>query len=108
MTCVGWALASLSGCNPPALGALQVQLLPGALTTWPVRLEAGFQVLNLARQVRFPHGSLQPSGGIRQTRDAQNVVPSRRGSSSLLMVIDAGGPAPSRVSYAPPAGCDPR
>ena len=30
-TCVGWALARLSGCNPPALGALQVQLLPGAL-----------------------------------------------------------------------------
>jgi hypothetical protein len=56
-TCVGWALASLSGCNPPALGALQVQLLPGALTR-PVRLEAGFQPLNLERRVRFPHGSL--------------------------------------------------
>ena len=72
LTCVGWALASLSGRNPPAPRALQVQLLPGALT-WPVRLEAGDQpascrsvpeALNLARPtfgrcpVRFPHGSL--------------------------------------------------
>src|SRR5262249_9871373 len=28
--CVGWALASPSGCNPPAI-AVQVQLLPDAL-----------------------------------------------------------------------------
>jgi hypothetical protein len=28
--CIGWALASPSGCNPPAI-AVQVQLLPGAL-----------------------------------------------------------------------------
>jgi hypothetical protein len=30
VTCVGWALASPSGCNPPA-EAVQVQLLPDAL-----------------------------------------------------------------------------
>src|SRR5947209_8747410 len=74
--CVGWALASLSGCNPPALGGLQVQLLPGALTTWPVRLEAGHQALNLVRRVRFPHGSLTHNQVVeRQTHDAQDVAP---------------------------------
>lgn len=57
-TCVGWALVSLSGCNPPALRALQVQLLPGALPTWPVRLKAGFQVLNLERRIQLPRGSV--------------------------------------------------
>ncbi len=38
-SCVGWASASLSGCNPPATIAVQVQLLPDALTR-PVRLSA--------------------------------------------------------------------
>ena len=30
-TCVGWVLANPSGCNPPALQALAVQLRPDAL-----------------------------------------------------------------------------
>ena len=36
-TCVGWALASPSGCNPLAI-AVAVRLRPDALTTWPVLL----------------------------------------------------------------------
>ena len=47
-----------SGCNPPAFGAVQVQLLPGALTTWPVGLAAGCESLKLAARVRFPYGLL--------------------------------------------------
>ena len=38
--------------------AVQVQLLPGALKTWPVRLAAGCETLTLAAWVRFPYGSL--------------------------------------------------
>ncbi len=38
--------------------AVQVQLLPGALTTWPVSLAAGCETLTLAAWVRFPYGSL--------------------------------------------------
>ena len=46
-TCVGWASASPTACKAAspdhrfaAVPAMQVQLLPGALTTWPVRLSA--------------------------------------------------------------------
>ena len=75
-TCVGWALACPSGCNPPALGALQVQLLPGALT----RLARSFRG-------RTPGSHPGEAGSIParvtditkwwnwQTHDAQNVVP---------------------------------
>ena len=56
---------------------MQVQLLPGALKKWPVRLEAGFQALNLEMRVRFPHGSLIDIAmwWNWQTHDAQNVAP---------------------------------
>ena len=57
--CVGWALASLSGCNPPALVAVQVQLLPDALFRLArSSIGAGLQSLELARGVRFPYGLL--------------------------------------------------
>ena len=37
--CVGWALASLSGCNPPAFGLWRFNSVPThSQTTWPVRL----------------------------------------------------------------------
>src|SRR3989304_3341258 len=46
-TCAGWASASPTACDhrfaavpEPARKAMQVQLLPGALTTWPARLSA--------------------------------------------------------------------
>ena len=60
-TCVGWALACPSGCNPPA-SAVQVQLLPDALEEGEdsarSSIGSGRQPLTLARRVQFPHGSL--------------------------------------------------
>ena len=46
--------------------------------TWPVRLAAGCETLNLAAWVRSPYGSLNiAKWRNRDTRDAQNVVPAR-------------------------------
>ena len=64
--------------------AVQVQLLPDA--HWPVRLSVrGHRPLKPGGWVRFPYGLL---GQVVewQTRDAQNVVPRRRGSSTLPLV----------------------
>ncbi len=62
---------------------MQVQLLPGALKTWPVRLSEGHQPLKLEGRVRFPHGSLTAKWCNWKTRDAQNVGPRGRGSSNF-------------------------
>ena len=49
----------------------------------------GCQPLTLARRVRFPHGLLYMTMWWNwQTRDGQNVVPLRRGSSTLPMVTE--------------------
>ena len=49
----------------------------------------GCQPLTLARRVRFPHGLLNMTMWWNwQTRDGQNVVPLRRGSSTLPMVTE--------------------
>ena len=89
-TCVGWALASLSGCNPPAsscAGSTPARrtCCPMHLNgfgnpshgkhTWPVRLSVrGHRPLKPGGWVRFPYGL---SGQVVewQTRDAQNLVP---------------------------------
>src|SRR5208283_4617793 len=50
---------------------------------------SGCQPLTLARRVRFPHGLLNMTMWWNwQTRDGQNVVPLRRGSSTLPMVTE--------------------
>ena len=47
----------------------------------------GYQTLDLVRRVRFPHGLLNMTMWWNwQTRDGQNVVPLRRGSSTLPVV----------------------
>ena len=49
----------------------------------------GCQPLTLARRVRFPHGLLNMTMWWNwQTCDGQNVVPLRRGSSTLPMVTE--------------------
>ena len=74
----------------PALEALQVQLLPGALTTSArSSIGTGRRPLKPERRVRFPHGPLNMTMWWNwQTRDAQNVVPLRHGSSTLPLVTD--------------------
>ena len=85
--CVGWALACPSGCNPPAFGHVQVQLLPDALIR-PVRLSVEDASLSRWKggfDSRTGHSNLAKWWNW-QTRDAQNVVPSRHGSSTLPLV----------------------
>ena len=55
--CVGWALASPSGCNPPASSC--AGSTPARRTDRPVRLSVrGHQPLTLGRWVQFPYGLL--------------------------------------------------
>ena len=50
---------------------------------------SGRQPLTLERRVRFPHGLLNMTKWWNwQTRDAQNVVPLRLGSSTLPLVTE--------------------
>ena len=69
---------------------MQVQLLPGALNMAHSSIGLGCQPLTLARRVRFPHGLLNEDDHVVewQTRDAQNVVPVGRGSSTLPVVTE--------------------
>ena len=73
----------------PARKAMQVQLLPVALTTWPVRLSAiGCQPLKLVRRVQFPHGLLDDQVvELVDTRRSERRA-ARRGSSTLPVVTD--------------------
>ena len=97
--CVGWALASLGGRNPPAFGHCRFNSCPThsmVLLTLrvrshhaerdeydrPVRLMVGRWVLSPATGVRFPYGSLQiaatrPGGGT--GRHTALKTPSRQG-----------------------------
>ena len=95
-----WALASR--CNVAVThtrgGLAWVQLLPGALTTWPVRLTgSGCETLILATRVRFPYGLLNHMAKWWNwyTRDAQNVVPARAcefdSRLGYLNIADAAG-----------------
>jgi hypothetical protein len=89
-TCDDWALASLTGRNPAIPEDLQVQLLLVALEMARSSIGTGRQTLDLARRVRLPHGLLNSMTKWRnwQTRDAQNVVPLRHGSSILPLVTE--------------------
>ena len=103
--CVGWALASLSGRNPPAFGLWRFDSVPthflwrgamlvlaASLSSSPTRVQfpsaslfpfrLGVMLVVTARpstwptRVRFPSESLEHSQVVeRNTRDAQNVVP---------------------------------
>ena len=84
--CVGWASACPSGCNPPALSAVQVQLLPDAFVhTRPVRLTV--QDASPSRwqcRVRFPHGhSFRPGGETGSHATLRTSCPRGLGSSNL-------------------------
>jgi hypothetical protein len=110
--CVGWALASPGGCNPPARSGSGGST-PSRRTRRgihaerrPVRLSAGHLVLSQERRVRLPHGLLSVT-----------IFPRRAGALLALMrpisrfesgAWDfAGGPALGRVSYARRMGSTP-
>ena len=78
-------LASLSGCNPPAFTAVQVQLLPGALEHGPFVYRCRTPVSRTGKMGSIPIRAtrLSPSGGSWQTHGAQNAAPHRHGSSNL-------------------------
>jgi hypothetical protein len=92
---VGHWQAPVAVTHPPLL-ALQVRLLerrPEDTATRPVRLEAGFQALNLGRRVQFPHGSLTDTTkwwNVEDTRRSERRA-LRRGSSNLPLVTRTGG-----------------
>ena len=72
----------------PARKAMQVQLLPGALSTWPVGLSvSGCQLLRLEGPVRFRHGLLDDQVAQRvDARRSERRAHSGIGSSTLPMV----------------------
>ena len=100
ITCVGWALASSSGRNPPAFGLCRFNSCPThSNTTWPVGLSVGHEPLKLVRRVRLPHGSLWPSGATGRRTTLRTSAPTWAWEfESPLGHFDAGGPVLSEAS----------
>ena len=65
-TCVGWALASPSGCNPPAFGLWRFDSVPAHSQTARSSNGSGYETLILVIRVRLPYGSLMISLQVRQ------------------------------------------
>ena len=86
---VGHWQASLA-VNQSSERTLAVRLRGGALTTWPVRLMAGYQALNLATRVRLPYGLLTAKWWNGRHATLRPSCPYGRGSSTLPFVTDAG------------------
>lgn len=80
---------------------MQVQLLPGALTTtWPVLLTAGCEPLKLAIRVQVPYGLLtQPSGGTGIRATLRTSCPLGHASSTLALATDIAGAAGAQLTF---------
>ena len=69
--CVGWALASPGGRNPPAFELWRFNSVPTHSDRRPVRLAAGHLVLSQERRVRLPHGLLFDPDRVAELVDAR-------------------------------------
>ena len=106
ITCVGWALACPSGCNPPA--SCSAGSTPARRTQISARSSSGSGCwpLTPATRVQIPHGSMTwPSGATGRHATLRTSCPYGLGSSTLPLVT-AGG-AGARLAFIRP-GCPDR
>src|SRR5262249_17462532 len=104
-TCVGWALASLSGCNPPAFTLCRFNSCP---THWLVRSTSG-EVAGLSSR---PEGFDSPTDCFltkwwnRQTHGPQKAAPAGHGSSTLPLVTFARWASAQQGLISPAVRCE--
>ncbi len=77
--CVGWARASPSGCNPPAM-AVQVQLLPATLSDGLVAQLAEQDSLKVEVQGSTPCGATARLLGVSSNGKTSGLHPDNEGS----------------------------
>jgi hypothetical protein len=83
--CVGWALASLSGCNPPAFTLCRFNSCP---THWTARSSIGMRTpaSQAGEMGSIPIRATRPSGGTGRHATFRPSCHQRHGSSTLPLV----------------------